>query len=285
MEICFIFMLTGRWLADSRRYTNSSPCHVSSWLLVWPEEWYEADLSVCILWSNGSSMCLIYDYRSLVVPELQPFDLKLTGMVDHIFYSFNVMGLTHFNVVTKMLIYGWFVVQIVMAFSIAVFCSRMDWRLPLLWLSCAVLTCLPALSIERVNLLFFPLTFTALLFCSILEGLASLSFFYRLFAIMALLWGISGGFYFSYVNQQAFHPYSLSVLKRNGQFVYGILSHATVPQERREMVVKQLAVLGIHSEHDVNTLLPQMASQALADKRYLPSDSVPFVPRLDMFEP
>ncbi len=224
-------------------------------------------------------------YRSLFVPELQPFDLKLTGMVNHIFYSFNVMGLTHFNIVTKTLIYGWFVAQMIMAFSIVIFRSRMDWRLPLLWLSCAVLTCLPALSIERVNLLFFPLTFTALLFCSILEGLAKLSFYYRLFAITALLWGISGGFYFSYVNQQAFHPYSLSVLKRNGQFIYGILSHATIPQERREMMVKQLAVLGIHSEHDVNTLLPQMASQALADKRYLPGDSVPFVPRLDMFEP
>jgi hypothetical protein len=203
-------------------------------------------------------------------------------MIAHAILMFNIMGLAHFDLLSESFIYGWVVALVIIAGSFILFRSKMSWRIPVVWLVCAALACSPGLSLVRTNLLFFPITFITLFFVSSLSELGRISRFTRLLSTTILGWGLLGGFYVSTVTAQSFHPYSAVVVAWNSEFIYGPYSaKATIPAQRRDIIVEQLAAIGITSADDVNERLPWMVRQAIIEHRRLPGPGEAlFVPRL-----
>jgi hypothetical protein len=121
-----------------------------------------------------------------------------------------------------------------------------------------------------------------------LSNWASRSNALKLASVLVLAWGIIGEFYVSSITAQSFHPSSATVVSWNGQFIYGkFAARATIPAERRDEVVKQLAAVHIESADDLQQRFPQMVRQAVLENRRSPGpEGVLFMPRLQaIFEP
>ena len=154
--------------------------------------------------------------------------------------------------------------------------------MPLVWILAAVIACAPALTLRRDDLLLFPTAFVALFFGSALDLLTRSRPAVRRAAAALMLTGILAGAYLSRVYAQNFHPYSARAVWWNGKFIYGsYASRATIPAERREAIVRQLATVGIRNEAQLKTRLRKMVTEALAlDRRTPRGDETVFFPRL-----
>ena len=158
------------------------------------------------------------------------------------------MGLEHFDTASHALVLLWGALGPLLV-ALLLLRGREERRMPLVWLALAVITCAPALTLRRDDLLLFPTSFVALFFASALEALSRGRPVWRGAAVAVLVTGILGGAYVSRVYAQNFHPYSARAVWWNGKFIYGsYASRATIPPERREAIARQLATVGIRNE-------------------------------------
>jgi hypothetical protein len=227
------------------------------------------------------SLALLW-YRAVVAPTAVPPGHDVMGLLVSVRRALNPMGLEHFDAATRALVLLWGILGPLLALGLLMARGPEARRLPLVWLSVAFLACAPALTLRRDDLLFFPTAFVALFYASALWELARDRAALRRAAVVVLVTGIVGGAYLSRVYAQNFHPYSARAVWWNGKFIYGsYASHATIPAERREAIVRQLATVGIRNEAQLKTRLRKMVAEALAEGRRTPrGDETVFFPRL-----
>jgi hypothetical protein len=192
------------------------------------------------------------------------------------------MGLEHFDAVSRALVLLWSGVGPLLV--VALFATRppVERRMPLVWLSLALIACAPALTLRRDDLLLFPTAFVAFFVGSALDVLTRGQPARRRAAAALMLTGVLGGAYMSRVYAQNFHPYSARAVWWNGKFIYGsYASRATIPPERREAAARRLASVGIRNEVQLKTRLRRMVADAVAEGRRTPrDDETVFFPRL-----
>jgi hypothetical protein len=102
-----------------------------------------------------------------------------------------------------------------------------------------------------------------------------------------MLCAFMGSYYISTNTAQIFHPRSLWAISWNSELVYGkFATQATIPDERRQVVVAQLATFGISSALDMEQQLPEMIALALQNnEQQRDSSSQYFFPRVLAFQP
>ena len=221
-------------------------------------------------------------YRARVAPQAVAPGHDLLSFLASVRRALNPMGLEHFDTVTHALVLLWAALGPLLVLALLVAVRPVDRRMPLVWLSLAVVACAPALTLRRDDLLLFPTAFVALFFGSGLDALSRGRPFLRRAAMAVLVAGILGGAYVSRVYAQNFHPYSARAVWWNGKFIYGSYSsRATIPPERREAIARQLASVGIRNEAQLKTRLRKMVTEALTQGRRSPrDDETVFFPRL-----
>jgi len=221
-------------------------------------------------------------YRARVAPQAVAPGHDVMGFLVSVRRALNPMGLEHFDVVTHALVWLWAALGPLLVIALFVTRRSTEQRIPLVWLSQAVIACAPALTLRRDDLLLFPTAFVALFFGSALDALSRGRPLLRKAAAALLVTGILGGAYVSRVYGQNFHPYSARAMWWNGKFIYGsYASRATIPPERREAMARQLATVGIRNEAQLKTRLRKMVTEALTQGRRTPrDDETVFFPRL-----
>lgn len=221
-------------------------------------------------------------YRFAIVPGIgdKP-PAGLSGYLDHLGMSFNLMGSKSFGGWSDVLRQGWPVlITLVIVSGSLVSRLRLPGRGPLLWLPCFALACLPGVVETRTNLLFFPVTFIALFLVAALTALARTLPAFRAPVIITLAVTVFGGFYMSTIAMLGFHPYSSVVVRWNSEFLYGqYAARAVIPDQRRQATAERLAAAGIRSVDDIGSILPRLIQQANNEQRHWPGpDGVVFVP-------
>jgi hypothetical protein len=230
-----------------------------------------------------AAACLgLLAYRAVVAPEAVPPGHDVLGLLVSMRRALNPMGLEHFDAASHALVILWSALGPLLILGLLTTRPPEPRRMPLVWLSVAFLACAPALTLRRDDLLFFPTAFVALFYTSALWELSRDRAGLRRAAVLVLLTGIVGGAYLSRVYAQNFHPYSARAIWWNGKFIYGsYASRATIPAERREVITRQLASVGIRSEAQLKTRLRRMVADAIAEGRRTPhEDETVFFPRL-----
>lgn len=221
-------------------------------------------------------------YRARVAPGAMSPGHDVVALLVSVRRALNPMGLEHFNTVTHALVVLWGAVVPVLVLGLLALRDRRRLRVPLVWLSAAVLACAPALTLRRDDLLLFPTAFVALFVATALWEVTERRPAARTAAVALLLTGILGGAYVSRVYAENFHPYSARAVWWNGKFIYGsYASRATIPPERRHATARQLASVGIRNEAQLKTRLRRMVAEAIAEGRRSPrGDETVFFPRL-----
>lgn len=239
--------------------------------------------ALCLFAGVLAVLCLaLLKYRGMVVPGAPPLSLNVTGLLTSAGRMLNPMGVVPFDTLSRMLIWGFWVHLPLMVVGLIYFRDAIRWRMAALWLLCAFFACSPSLSVRRDNLLLFPVTFISLFYGSALEELGRISSSLRRWAGAVLISAVAGGAYVSWVFAENFHPYSARVVWYNGKFIYGPYSErASIPEERRRKVVRQLGALGIRREQALRLQLREMVESALRENRRRPGpDEVVFFPLL-----
>lgn len=221
-------------------------------------------------------------YRAVVAPTAVPPGRDVMGLLVSVRRALNPMGLEHFDAVSHALVLLWAVLAPILILALFLLRPSERRRMPLLWLSVAVVACAPALTLRRDDLLLFPTAFVSLFYASALWELSRDRRAWRGAAVIVLVTGIGGGAYLSRVYAQNFHPYSARAVWWNGKFIYGsYASRATIPPQRREAVARRLASVGIRNEVQLKTRLRKMVADAIAEGRRTPrDDETVFFPRL-----
>lgn len=221
-------------------------------------------------------------YRSVVAPTAIPPGHDVMAMLVSVRRALNPMGLEDFDPASRALVVLWTVLGPLLILALFLLRPPEARRMPLVWLSVALLACAPGLTLRRDDLLFFPTAFMASFYASALAELSRNRATLRGIAIVVLLTGIIGGAWLSRVYAQNFHPESARAVWWNGKFIYGSYSsRATIPPERREAMVRRLASVGIRNEAQLKTRLRRMVAEAIAQGRRTPrGDETVFFPRL-----
>jgi hypothetical protein len=221
-------------------------------------------------------------YRARVAPHAVAPGHDVLSFLVSVRRALNPMGLEHFDTTMHALVLLWAALGPLLVLALLVAVRPVERRMPLVWLSLAVIACAPALTLRRDDLLLLPTAFVALFFGSGLDALSRGRPLLRRAAMAVLVTGILGGAYMSHVYAQNFHPYSARAVWWNGKFIYGsYASRATIPPERREAIARQLASVGIRNEVQLKIRLRRMVADALAQRRRTPrDDETVFFPRL-----
>jgi len=221
-------------------------------------------------------------FRAWVLPEAPPLQFNIVGMAVHSVLMFLLLGQRSFDWESRLLIQGWYIAIIITFTAYIALKPKPLSQSPALWLLCAVLASTTGLTMVRINLLMFPITFVALFICSTLADLARRSRLAKVVAMAVLIWGIGGGAYLSLVTAESFHPFSATAIRWDSDFIYGdFASRASIPASRREQIIRQLAAVNITSATDIREHLSGMIMQALIENRRSPRpDRSLFVPRL-----
>ena len=221
-------------------------------------------------------------YRARVAPEAIAPGHDVAAFLVSARRALNPMGLEHFDALTYALVLLWGALGPLLVLALLLVRRPIERRMPVVWLGLAVITCAPALTLRRDDLLLFPTAFVALFFASALHALSRDRPALLTSAVALLMAGILGGAYVSRVFAQNFHPYSARAVWWNGKFIYGsYASRATIPPERREAIARQLATVGIRNEAQLKTRLRKMVADAIAQGRRTPrDDETVFFPRL-----
>jgi hypothetical protein len=228
----------------------------------------------------------LFAYRRRVVARVHAPGTDLLGLLEHARKMANPVGEEAFDLASRALIAGWWVLLAALVAALLVSIPRRRWTGPGLWLPCAFLACTPGLNVRRDDLLFFPLTFFALFVASAAAEVARARPPLRPFALVCLLWGIAGGAYVGRIFAENFHPDSLRALWWNGRYVYGAYSErAHIPAARRQAVVRRLAEAGIYNVHHHLQGTRKLVRQAVGEGRRRPRpDGSPFYPLLPWSE-
>jgi len=221
-------------------------------------------------------------YRTVVAPDALRPGHDVAALLISMRRAVNPMGLERFDTLSGGLVLFWTVLGPLLVLGLLATRKAEGWRMPFVWLALALVTCAPALTLRRDDLLLFPTSFVALFYASALWELTRDRAALRPLALGALALGIAGGAWMSRVYGQNFHPESARAVWWNGKFIYGsYASRATIPPERREAMARQLAALGIRNEAQLKSRLRRMVAEAIAEGRRVPrNDETVFFPRL-----
>ncbi len=221
-------------------------------------------------------------YRAIVVPEAASPGVDVRGLAVAIARVLNPIGVEAASGAGLVLgVVGWLVLA---AFVEALVRWRrdVDWRAPALWLAAAIVSCSPALTVQRDDLLFFPGTFMALFYATAAVTLAERKGHTRALAVggIAILIAVAG--VVGVVFAENFHPDSSRALWWNAQFLDGeYASRATIPPERKRALVAMLERHSIRAGAHPRQRIRELTFEAKAAGRRRPSaDGAVFVPLL-----
>jgi hypothetical protein len=226
--------------------------------------------------------------RQRLVPSAVAPETHVMSALRHVLFAFNVMGLKYDGSGIRALIIGWQAVLGLLCVLAVISGPRAFRPAAAVWFLGVFATATPGLNVERVNLLLFPVTCAAFFIAELLAMV--LRAFPRRMALgvaaLVLAWGIGGSFYVSQVMMQGLHPASYETVKWNAVLVYGEdAPHATIPEQRRQATLAQLAKFGIHSWPEFEQRYPALVNDAIRSGRMAPSDHAAlFLTRLPMFE-
>jgi hypothetical protein len=135
-----------------------------------------------------------------------------------------------------------------------------------------VVTCAPALNLQRDDLLFFPGTFVGLSYASAAVALTRRGGAARWLFAGVVVFLIAGATWIGLVFAENFHPDSARSLWWNTQLVHGELAtRATIPAARRRAIAARLDALGIRAGEQPRRRVRELAAQARAAGRRRPS--------------
>jgi hypothetical protein len=221
-------------------------------------------------------------YRAIAVPQAPVPGSDIRGLAIAVARVLNPIGIQAFDRSAFVLgLVGWLVLA---GFVDALVRWRRDadWRGAALWLAAAVVSCSPALNIQRDDLLFFPGTFMALFYASAAETLARRKGATRAFAVVGITVLIAVAGSIGIVFAENFHPDSSRTLWWNAQFLDGeFAARATIPEARRRAMIESLERRGIRAGARPRQRIRELAAEAKAAGRRRPSaDHKVFVPLL-----
>jgi hypothetical protein len=223
----------------------------------------------------------LFLWRARVVPQAPSPALDLRSMAVAIVRVLNPVGTDGWDPVSRALAIGGWVVLAGLGAGLVRFRSQVDWRGPALWLACAILTCTPALTLQRDDLLFFPGTFLALAYATAAVALVRRGGAARVLAAAALAALVAASTHVGIVFAENFHPDSTRALWWNMQLVYGDFAGATIPPARRQAVVERLERAGIREGQQPRQRVRDLSAEAKAAGRRRPQpDGSVFLPWL-----
>lgn len=221
-------------------------------------------------------------YRAVVVPEAAAPGGDVRSVLVAIVHVLNPVGIQAFGPGSRMLSLAGWAVLAAFAAALVRFRKEVEWRGPALWLAAALISCTPALNVQRDDLLFFPGTFVALFYATAAATLAKRPGAAGRLAMGGLAVLIMASGYMGIRFAENFHPDSSRALWWNMQMLHGDFSHgATIPPARREAAIARLEQLGIRAGEQPRQRVRELASEARAAGRRRPSpDHAVFVPLL-----
>jgi hypothetical protein len=226
-------------------------------------------------------VALLFAYRAHAVPRAQPPAADWRSLGVAILHVLNPAGTEGWDAWSRAaVVVGWLVPGGLLAGLARV--RPEDRRGPLLWLACAVITCTPALTFQRDDLLFFPGTFMALFQASAAAALARTGGLVRGVVGAAMAGLLAAATWVGVVFAENFHPDSTRALWWNTQLVYGEFApRATLPPERRRRVVERLERAGVREGQQPRQRVRDLSAEARAAGRRRPApDGAVFLPWL-----
>jgi type IV secretory pathway TrbD component len=225
-------------------------------------------------------------YRRFAVPEAQPPEVHPVGLLLNVMLSLSPFGLGYFDTPSRIFVTGW-LVGLTMLIAIRIIRRQSVLPAPsIVWLLCAISASSSGLTLSRVNLLLFSLTFSMLFLGSLFWETMKRSRWRMYLTVTVVLCAFAGSYYIDTATTQAFQPQSLLAISWNSELVYGRYAHqATIPNERKQEIAAQLATVGIFSVSDIQRL-PHMIAAALKNDE--PQDSALlkyFLPQVPPFQP
>ena len=194
-------------------------------------------------------------YRMLAVPEAPGPGLDGRSFVVAVVRSLNLVGPESFDGASRVLAWTWTAAPVLAAAGLLRRRRAPDGQGAWLFLAAAAVACAPALTFRRDDMLFFPVSFAALFYGAALAAIARDRGVGRAAAIALFASGVVGGAYASRAFALNFHPDSARAIRWNAQMLYGpYAERATIPEERRAAVARQLAAQGVASAADLPAL-------------------------------
>jgi hypothetical protein len=227
-------------------------------------------------------VAVFWTCRSVAVPDAQHPGADLRSLAVAVTHVMNPVGTEWWDPLSRALSLGGWVVLLGLVAALARWRREVDWRGPGLWMSCAVLACTPALTLQRDDLLFFPGTFVALFYASAVVAVARRGLTARVLAGGAMAVLVAGATWVGLVFAENFHPDSTRALWWNMQMVYGEFApRATIPPARRQAVRERLARAGIREGGQPRQHVRELSAAAKAAGRRRPApDGSVFLPWL-----
>ena len=223
----------------------------------------------------------LFLYRSLAVPDAAPPGLDVGSFLVAAIRSLSPVGRQSFDGVSRALVWTWTAAPVLVVAGLLARGRAPDGRVPLLFLAATILSCAPALTFRRDDMLFFPASFTALFYGTALGELAREHRALRAAAAALFASGVIGGAYTSRVFALNFHPDSARAIRWNAQMLYGpYAGRATIPPARRAAVAQRLAAAGVTSAADLPGLGARIGAARSGGPFEPASPGTLFFPRL-----
>ena len=211
----------------------------------------------------GAAALAVMGLRVLMVPAAPPAALYLGGLLHQFLRVLNPVGGDSFDALSRILSLGGWIIVLGLGATLVLRRREARWKVPALWLLCAVFACSAASEFLRDNLLFFPLAFLSLAVATALDEVARLAPRGALISAACAAWLIVGGAYTSRFLAENFDPCSTIALSWNGQFIYGWARKAHIPPARRAELVRRMADMGIHSRRELRRRVSALERESL----------------------
>ncbi|MBX3054685.1 MAG: hypothetical protein KF753_24655 [Caldilineaceae bacterium] len=223
-------------------------------------------------------------YRSDVVPQATPLGINFKGFVWSLLQTVQILGDSTRLVVwqTNFLLFGslWLICLGFMATVSLLLLDRKTLTHSAVWIAAMTFAALPGLTLARNNLLLFPTIFFGFYVATTLVAISKKSATGYICAVVIAFFALSASAYGSSLIQREQTTSNLDYICNSAEWIYGKFAHATIPEERRGSITKQLSELHINSMNDIDMQLPILVEQAELNNRYAPStDGLPFIPR------
>jgi hypothetical protein len=227
---------------------------------------------------------LLFLYRSRAVPQALSLQYNFKGLFLNLGYSFNLMGLTHFNTVSMILIYGWFILLAAL-FLLFIYFHRLSLSKNMIILPvCILVSSSPGLVLTRTDLLLFPITFAMLCICKMSMDVDKTRIT-KYFVSGMVIWAFIGSAYISYIGSLYYHPNSTDRVYINSNVVYGMYGDLKMPVQRVSRIKERLKNFGIFSALSHEEFRKLNREATMNGKRYPESEDELFRPLLKVLKP
>ena len=212
----------------------------------------------------------LYAYASWVIPSDSMGTLNLVSYFTAIFLTFT--GLQSFNLISKIIIYGWFIIYLVVLCLAILSKNKPMLNRAFVYLICIPIVCVFALKTVRSNLLLLPLTLLAYHFTALLLAAKSKIALWKYINPVIIGFVILGCLYVSSWASLAYNPASTYVIDQDGDFIYGKFAASTIPEERIVTTKKLLSQYDINNEDEFQAFRGKL-KHATVFKKHSPDQS------------